>query len=56
MIELLQAASTLQFVLACAILVSLVMLVLQVIIYRGVWTGYLVLFFGSLIGLAVTLR
>lgn len=54
--NLIHEATTLQFVLGLVVLITGLMIFLQAVVNRAVWGGYLVLFFGSLVGLAVTLR
>ena len=56
MLEFIREASTLQFVAMIVALISGIMIVLQAAVRRAVWNGYLLLFFGALVTLLVTLR
>jgi hypothetical protein len=55
-INLIQSATTLQFILGSVAFVAGVMILLQLIVRKSVWTPYVLTFSGSLIFLAVTLR
>lgn len=56
MIDLIRAATTLQFILGAVAFVTGVMIVLQASVNRSVYTPYILVFLGSVIGLAATLR
>lgn len=56
MIDLIRAASTLQFILGSIAFGTGIMIVLQAAVRRAVWTPYILAFLGCVIALAVTLR
>lgn len=53
---IIEEASTVQFVLAIIAFICLVMIILQAAVNHRVWGWYIIGFFASVIGLAVTLR
>ena len=53
---MIQNLSNLEFVLLAIAFITGVMIGLQAVVRRGVWTPYLVLFFGSIVTFAVLQR
>ena len=56
MIELIKEASTVQFIAALILAISGIMIVLQAVVRKWVWGGYVLAFLTSLVVLAVSLR
>lgn len=56
MINLIQATTTLQFIIGSLAFASGIMIILQLAVRRSVWTPYVLAFVASVIILAATLR